>query len=79
MLRKNLKRAAIVAVWGLFLSVIVSGCAEAMQTVKTVVIARHSIRAPLSGKELNELTPHAWPKNSVPAELFVERWEYFKN
>lgn len=73
MLRKNLKRAAIVAVWGLFLSVIVSGCAEAMQTVKTVVIARHSIRAPSSGRELNELTPHAWPKNSVPAGWLTPR------
>ncbi len=66
MLRKNLKRAAIVAVWSLFLSIAVADCAEAMQTVKTVVVARHSIRAPLGGEELNELTPHTWPESSVP-------------
>lgn len=60
------KIGAIVAACGLLFSVAVANHAEAKQTVKTVVVARHSIRAPLGGEELDELTPHTWMKSSVP-------------
>ena len=66
MLRKKAKIGAAVASWSLFFAVAVADYAEAEQTVKTVVVARHSIRAPVDGKELNELTPHKWPESGVP-------------
>nr|MBO6295811.1 histidine-type phosphatase [Schwartzia sp. (in: firmicutes)] len=67
------KIGTAIVVWSLFFSVAVADYAEAEQTVKTVVVARHSIRAPLGGEELNELTPHKWPESSVPAGWLTPR------
>lgn len=67
------KIGTAIVVWSLFFSVAVADYAEAEQTVKTVVVARHSIRAPFGGEELNELTPHKWPESSVPAGWLTPR------
>ncbi len=56
--------AAIVAAVSVFSFV---ATVDAQETVKTVILARHNLRAPLGDKELNELTPHKWYQWTVKA------------